>query len=238
VTGLPFVIEQCSQECGKECGVNLAKCPVYQKLPAPLQEICKEKLHLLQYLHAYPLDERGVPEYYEKVDRSMKGIKDPNLLYPVSDDVFIHILSNPEDVRDFYIPVEPSLADGYDEMLDELEQRLADYVEDLEGISDAAQRLAVIMQITDKLVIVQGGKGSAPAKSKDNGSGKGKGKMVLTPTQYSSLRYLLRRKLEGMGVLDPMICDSNIEDIYCSGLGNIFVEHKVFAGLRTSIGFE
>lgn len=253
MTGLPFVIEQCSQECGKECGVNLAKCPVYQKLPAPLQEICKEKLHLLQYLHAYPLDERGVPEYYEKVDRSMKGMKDPNLLYPVSNDVFIHILSNPEDVRDFYIPVEPSLADGYDEMLDELEKRLADYVEDLEGISDAAQRLAVIMQITDKLVIVQGGKGSAPAKSKDNGNGKGKGgkldsltdggksakgKMVLTPTQYNSLRYLLRRKLEGMGVLDPMICDSNIEDISCSGLGNIFVEHKVFAGLRASIGFE
>jgi flagellar protein FlaI len=41
-----------------------------------------------------------------------------------------------------------------------------------------------------------------------------------------------------MGVLDPMIMDPNIEDISCSGLGNIFVEHKIFGGLRTSIGFD
>jgi flagellar protein FlaI len=32
--------------------------------------------------------------------------------------------------------------------------------------------------------------------------------------------------------------DPNIEDISCSGLGNIFVEHKIFGGLRASIGFE
>ena len=35
-----------------------------------------------------------------------------------------------------------------------------------------------------------------------------------------------------------MILDPNIEDISCSGLGNIFVEHKIFGGLRASIGFE
>src|SRR4030042_918302 len=40
-----------------------------------------------------------------------------------------------------------------------------------------------------------------------------------------------------MGTLDPMILDPNIEDISCSGLGNIFVEHRIFGGLRTSIGF-
>src|SRR4030042_2629378 len=41
-----------------------------------------------------------------------------------------------------------------------------------------------------------------------------------------------------MGTLDPMILDPNIEDISCSGLGNIFVEHKIFGGLRASIGFD
>ena len=35
-----------------------------------------------------------------------------------------------------------------------------------------------------------------------------------------------------------MIIDPNIEDISCSGVGNIFVEHKIFGGLRSSIGFE
>src|SRR4030042_970814 len=41
-----------------------------------------------------------------------------------------------------------------------------------------------------------------------------------------------------MGAPDPMILDPNIEDISCSGVGNIFVEHKIFGGLRTSIGFN
>jgi flagellar protein FlaI len=41
-----------------------------------------------------------------------------------------------------------------------------------------------------------------------------------------------------MGALDPMILDPNIEDISCSGVGNIFVEHKIFGSLRSSIGFD
>ncbi len=104
---LPFELKQCPQDCGKECGVSLTDCPTYQKLPESLQEKCKENLHLLQYLHGFPMDEFGIPEYYEKLNRSLKGKKDPNLIYPVDSETFIHIMPNPADVRDHYIPVEP-----------------------------------------------------------------------------------------------------------------------------------
>ena len=231
---LPFELKPCPQECGKECGANLSGCPTYQKLPAPLQEVCQKHLHLLQYLHSLPMDECGIPAYYEKVNRSLKGTKDPNLIYQTSPDIFIHILADLGAVRDHYIPVEPSLTDGQNDILDKLEQGLADHVEELEGITDSAQRVEIVMGIVDKLVNVRGGNDSKPAKS----SGKTKAKFTVTPMQYTSLRYLLRRKLEGMGVLEPMICDPNIEDISCSGLGNIFVEHKIFAGLKACIGFS
>jgi len=247
VSNLPFEIKPCPQDCGKECGADLTRCPTYQKLPAPLQEKCKENLHLLQYLHAFPLDELGIPEYYEKVDRSLKGKKDPNLIYSVSADVFVHILTNPEDVRDYYIAVEPCLADGGENFLDELERGLTEYVDDLEGVSDSEKRLEIIMKIIDKLVVVRSGSSDKSARSSKSGGMFGamkgggtavKEKITVSPIQYRSLRYLMRRKLEGMGVLDPMICDTNIEDISCSGLGNIFVEHKLFDGLKTSISFE
>jgi len=244
---LPFEINPCPQECGKECGVSLDKCPTYPKLPAELQEICKENPHLLQYLHALPTDEIGMPEYYEKVTRSLKGKKDPNLIYPVGGGVFIHVMANPNDIRDHYIAVEPSLADAQDNALDEIERRLAGFVDELD-IADPAKRLEVILEIVDRLVDVRSSKNSRPAQNKTNGNGKkplflkGSGKsnekIALTPIQYTSLRYLLRRKLEGMGVLDPMILDANIEDISCAGLGNIFVEHKIFGGLRASAGFD
>jgi flagellar protein FlaI len=245
---LPFEIKPCPQDCGKECGVSFDKCPTYVKLSPELQEVCKENLHLLQYLHNLPEDGFGIPDYYEKITRSLKGTKDPNLVYQVGGGVFIHVLANPEDVRDYYIAIEPSLVDAQDNTLDEIELRLADFVEELEGIEDSAKRLEIIMGIVDRLVSVSGGSEDKPAPSKKNGNGKNplflknqgkaKEKINVTRFQYNSLRYLLRRKLEGMGILDPMILDPNIEDISCSGLGNIFVEHKILGGLRASIGFD
>jgi flagellar protein FlaI len=251
---LPFEIKACSQECGKTCGTNLEKCPIFPKLPADFQEVCKENLHLLQYLHMLPLDKISIPTYYEKITRKLKGTKDPNLIYRVSGGVFIHILANPEDIRDYYIAIEPSIIDAQDSTLDEIEAHLADYVEELEGVADSAKRLEIIMGIIEKIVTVDDHKSQQPRLDETIGEGSGekkekkplflkpkeggKGKIHITSFQYNSLRYLLRRKLEGMGVLDPMILDPNIEDISCSGLGNIFVEHKIFGGLRTSIGFD
>jgi flagellar protein FlaI len=271
---LPFELEQCSQECGKECGTATERCPVFSKLSEELQEVCKENPHLLQYIHCIPENGNGSPDYYEKVTRSLKGTKNPNLIYQVGDGVFIHIFANLNDVRDYYIAIEPSLVDAQNENLDEIELRLADYVEELEGIDDPKKRLEIIMNIVDRVVNignVKPPKKKAPPKDENNtekNDGENKKaiektksdikkdkkkkkaesgatrsrskskKITISRFQYNSLRYLLRRKLEGMGALDPMILDPNIEDISCSGLGNIFVEHKIFGSLRSSIGFD
>ena len=237
---LGFEVVACPQECGKECGMNLDKCPLYPKLSPELQEVCQEHLHLLQYLKCLPEDGFGIPDYYEKITRSLKGTKDPNLVYNVGNGVFVHVMANPNDIRDYYIAIEPSLVDAQDDNLDEIEMRLADYVEELEGIEDSAKRLEIIMDIVDRLVTVTGKKtaGGKGEKKLPFGKGNGKGKINLTRFQYNSLRYLLRRKLEGMGTLDPLILDPNIEDISCAGLGNIFVEHKILGSLATSICFE
>ena len=197
-----------------------------------------------------PEDKIGIPDYYEKVTRALKGTKDPNLIYNVGSGVFVHILANLDDIRDYYVAVEPSLIDAQDSTLDEIELKLADYVKELEGVDDSAKRLEIIMDIVDRIVYINGNKATEPPPDKNKrnkgekkapslkAKGGSKGKVHITNFQYISLRYLLRRKLEGMGILDPMILDPNIEDISCSGLGNIFVEHKVFGGLRASIGFE
>jgi len=236
---LPFELKTCNQECGKECGVSLANCPTYQQLPALWQEKCQNSLHLLRYLRTLSLHKLGLPQFCEKLERSMGAEKNPNLLYPLEENIFIHILANSEDVRNHYIPVEPSLAEGLDSLLDTVEARLADFVDELDGIPDAAKRVEVVLKIVDRLVTVRGGNGGKPAGGNGNGGKhKVKDKIVLTTAQYLSLRYLLQRKLEGLGVLEPMIRDPYIEDVSCSGLGNIFVEHKIFGGLKTAIGFD
>ena len=154
--GIPFEVIPCPQDCGKECGAALERCPIYPNLPEEYQEICKENLHLLQYLKCLPEDGFGIPAFYKKITRSLKGTKDPNLIYEVGGGVFVHVLANPEDIRDYYIAIEPSLVDAQDDTLDEIEIRLADYVEELEGVEDASKRLEIIMDIVDRIVTVTG----------------------------------------------------------------------------------
>jgi flagellar protein FlaI len=240
---LPFELKPCPGECGKECGTKLDRCPIFSKFPENLQAVCKETPHLLQYLRILIENNIGVPQYFEKVTRAQKGLKNPNLIYKVGNGVYVHVLANPEDIRDYYIAVEPSLIDAQDDTLDEIELRLAEYVEELEGIADSSKRFEIIMGIVDRVVAIGDHKPQKTTKKEDKKTdapraGGNKGKIAISNLQYNSLRYLLRRKLEGMGALDPMIMDPNIEDISCSGLGNIFVEHKIFGGLRASIGFE
>ncbi len=274
---LPFEIKPCPGECGKECGAAMEKCPIFPDLPPEFQQACKESPHLLQYLRMLPIEKIGIPVFFEKVTRAQKGNKNPNLIYKVGGGVFVHIMANHEDIRNNYIAVEPSLINAQDTTLDEIELRLADHVEELEGVADSSKRFEIIMSIVDRLVTVNGHKSAAPAEAKkkddttqekgekgqeknesdkdktkgdgDDGKkggkplflktgGNAKGKLHVTNFQYTSLRYLLRRKLEGMGVLDPMILDPNIEDISCAGVGNIFVEHKIFGSLRSSVGFD
>jgi flagellar protein FlaI len=272
---LPFELKPCPQTCGQPCGKNLENCQIYTKLEPEFKEVCKNNLHLLQYLYMLPQDKLEIPKYYDKISRKLKGTKNPNLIYNLSNGVFVHILANPEDIRDYYLAIEPSIVDAQESLLQEIELHLAEHVKELEDIHDSPKRLEIIMNIVDSIVYVNGhqtpaalestkkeeapveintekepekvpeetlvgataakntkAQKAAPSKKKSL-----KGKIHITQFQYNSLRYLLKRKLEGMGVMDPMILDPNIEDISCSGVGNIFVEHKIFGGLQTSIGF-
>jgi archaeal flagellar protein FlaI len=266
---LPFKLKECTHECGAECGVNITSCPVYGQISPELQEQCQTKLHLLQYLHALPIDEIGMPQYYAKLNRSLKNVKNRNLIYLVDDEILIHILANAEDIRDHYIPIEPCLFGDVDTMIEKIEHRLVNFVEELEVVDEGPARLKVILSILDRLVTVHGTKEKKPLSEKDqkqkaekasensksksakdgnksrslvamltHGKNSGGEKLVMDPVQYQSIRYAIKRKLLGMGILEPVIRDTNIEDISCSGVGNIFVEHKIFGGLRTGITFD
>ena len=40
-----------------------------------------------------------------------------------------------------------------------------------------------------------------------------------------------------MGILKPFLSDPYIEDITCDGVGPIFIEHKIFKGLKSVVEF-
>lgn len=254
---------------------------VYESLSSEMQEFVsrEENHHILDYICRLPAEEIGFPEFFPRISRSMRGIKHPNLIYPSGRGLAVHIYPDKEDIRNYYIPIEPCLFQNLDSMLEAVEKLLIDVIHDQDiTTNDPEEKKKLLIKALEKTCDVRENfkenagtsEGKLRRKKKDSdqiksrekdslegesksgkpgilGSLKGAGKIFetkklkkisVTPQEFEAIKYLMVRDKIGMGVLEPLLLDSNIEDISCSGLGRIFVEHKVFSSLKTTISFE
>lgn len=197
------------------------------KYPQALQEEAVKKPYLAVYLAALPIDEVGVPEYYPELDRKLSKLKRRNLIYPVKNGIFVHIFPDELSERDYYIIIEPTIGVNLNGVEKDIELKLLDLAEEI-GLAEEDERAAVFMDSLDKILTTR--PHSKNGKSKDK-------RIVVSPVQMEAIRYVTLRDKIGVGVLDPLLSDPNIEDISCSGIGAIFLEHKIFKSLKTSIVF-
>lgn len=225
---------------------NMSEGDFYQLLPEALQEACKQNKHLLDYLRLLPVSEIGVPEYYTKITRAQGDLPQKNLIYPVSDNVFVHIYSEPGGGRPVYIPIEPSLTQDMSQVLPEVESKLVDVAGGMSLAESEAERKEAILKLVDRVCVVHRNGSTSHSSNTKDGKGSGgngsnvasKTKVQVTPEQLEAIKYLMVRDKVGMGTIDVMIKDTYIEDISCSGLGTIFLEHKIFKGVKSAITFE
>ncbi len=227
---------------------NEAQCPIHNLLSPELRERADESPHLMNYLHHVPLAEHGVPDYIPEASRKLGDIKDPNLIYPVGNGLFVHIYPDHEDARNFYIAIEPG-SDRMGDLLEEVEIRLLDFVELLADAVTPESRTEVLLKAIDDCCSIsdrheqpaptvkdgEAGFLKLPFSGKSSGSS---GKIHVTQAEANSLKYRIIRDKIGMGVLEPLISDPWIEDISCSGVGSVYIEHKIFGGLKSNIEFH
>ena len=237
---LPFL----NQGEGESSQNNVSDEDLLKLLPEPMQEACKQGKHLLSYVRLIPIDKIGAPQYCLKLTRAQADLPQKNIIYPVSENLFVHVYSEPGGGRPYYIPIEPSLTMDLTKVLSEVESGLVDVAGSLKEAESDAERKEAILGMLDKVCIVQKNgtsQSSSSVKVAKGGEGNGKSnktKVQVTPEHFDALKYVVVRDKVGMGTIDAMIRDPNIEDISCSGLGPIFLEHKVFKGLRSAITFE
>ena len=96
---LPFPVETEAEDCS-------ASCTVRGLLPDELQEASETAPHLMHYLHQVPIKDLGVPDYYTELSRDLSDVEQKNLIYRVDDELYVHVVADPEDSRDFYIAIE------------------------------------------------------------------------------------------------------------------------------------
>ena len=201
--------------------------PLFQSLAPDMQEQAFLNLHLWNYLEGLDPEEVGIPEFVPRLSKNLKSDLSNNFLYPVGNKVFIHLYTAPGEARDRYIAVEPANSVMKSGLMAEVDERLIDYVGELQAAvgEEKEKREEVLTSILEKVCDTSGGKTKRST-------------VKVTPDELDQLRYLMLRDKEGMGAIQPLVSDPYIEDVSCSGVGPVFVEHKIFGGLTAGISFD
>ena len=266
---LPF--EPAQSDEGNDCFNNIEGCALYRMLPANAKEYVRQAPHLLEYIHLFPVDVYGIPLFFSELKRDLKGIKEPNLIYPADETTFVHIFQDVNDVRNYYIPIEPSFLHSVQEFLPAVEILLVDLLDALDQDPETdEERTEVLKGLFSKVAYVpKPGELTAPALPGATArAGLGSkikgflqkdltaktniktdavmshvprmpdGRIILTSQQYKALEYILVRDKIDVGMLKPFINDRYIEDITVDGVGPVFIEHKIFKGLKSVVGWQ
>ncbi|MCX6013835.1 MAG: type II/IV secretion system ATPase subunit, partial [Chloroflexi bacterium] len=220
--------------------VDIANDELYKSLPMSLQDVIKNNNHLLKYLHNIPIEEIGIPVYCPVLSRKMGDEKTPNFIYPTnSKEVFIHILFSKVDHRNSYIPIEPALTMNMDHFVRTLEVKLLGLGNKLATMSTNPDKKQQLLEYLEYVTVLKGNGGSTHLSTPNENTKIDKSlKLKLNKYELECLRYVFIRDKIGLGALEPLINDPYIEDISCSGLGQIFVEHKIFKSLKSAVTFN
>ncbi len=209
-------------------------------LPPDFQDAVQLNPHLLDYLGNLPLETVGMPSYSPVLTREMGEVRDPNMIYPVKDGIFVHITVDLSDSRNCYIPIEPSSNYDVSALLHRIEEACIDFGHKLPEFDDTGDKKTQLLNYIDLVTEPIEISTQIDFQSKQKLGQKKKKSLIriqATPRELEIVKYLFIRDKLGMGELEPLAFDHYIEDIGCAGLGPIFIEHKVFKSLKCSINF-
>jgi flagellar protein FlaI len=214
--------------------------PLDQVLTEALKKACEENPHLLEYVSRLRASGIGTPEYVAKLSKKMSDRKEPNLIYPVgTNGIFIHILYDAAGDMHNYIAVEPTTTVDLSDLMVKVEDACIAVSENIPGIDPYADRQEQLLKYIEQVTTPEEPAGPNQLKKFLRGKDdKTVAKVKVTPRELEGIKYLFIREKVRMGVLDPLIADPYIEDISCAGLGNLFIAHKIFGALKSTIAFS
>lgn len=190
----------------------------------------KKSPHLLNYLSSYIDRGNPIPLFTEKLESEHKKLKDPNLMYPIADSIYIHINPHSNSADGFieYTIIEPDEPDR--SLMENADKLFSLHAGTMNPPVELTERFNMIDQYLDKTIASS----NAPLDYSKLDVYKTKSLQVYQ-NDVSSLKYHFLRKRAGMGLLDPFLTDPHLEDISIVGAGNMYVIHKMFGALKSPV---
>ena len=179
--------------------------------------------HLYQYLMEYRNSTQMNPEFIPVPDNSLRELTALDIIYPVGDPIFIHVYT--ENGTKIYAPIEPILTMEETEFMEEVLNILLTHAADL----PPPETDEILEQNLDDLyrkVVTVGSANKAKRFS-----------ATVKAELYDKLLYNIKREVIGLGPIEPLIRDSHIEDISGIGATDVFIVHKIFGSVATTITF-
>ena len=140
--------------------------------------------------------------------------------YPVNEPyAYTRVMYEPATHEYCYHVIEPKLTEGEQKLLSELQDRLIETLDmDLKGVD----RQGALQYLTSRI--------NEFLRSHH---------VDLTPVSKEKIMYYTTRKFLGYEEIDPIMRDTNIEDISCDGPNiPVFIYHKKFGSVRSNVTFE
>jgi flagellar protein FlaI len=162
----------------------------------------------------------------------------PNVLYHLGGPVYVQIYGNVgEDTK--YYTIEPELDEEERLVFDDVKDKIleysvhqpapesdTDYEERIESLLDEVVNVSEPVPEEEQTSLQQ-------LKSRLN-----LGRISVSETTYEKMRYRLVRDIVGLGPLEPIMRDSENEDIHVIGPTQVDVDHGTFGLLETTVEWD
>ena len=188
-----------------------------------LEQAVSRNPHLYNHLVKYRNERQRTPNFVTVPDSSMKLLKEFDIIYPVGDPIFIHVYRI--DGEQFYETIEPEMSMEESDFLEKVLELILQRAAEFPAPKNESELEKSIDILFSKVVSVGG-------SNKITGS-----RATVTQEFFPRLLYHLKRDVVGLGPIEPLIRDPNIEDISGIGPSDVFIVHKIFDTLKTSIVF-
>lgn len=202
-----------------------------------LKEAMEKFPHVKKYVEKITQKD-GEPEFYVELDSGMKKtMRFPNLVYPVGDPLFIHMFRKKGGHMEYNV-IQPEMTPEEQALFDKILIKLIS-VAHTQPVPDKITQLdTVLLKLFDSVTTI--GSGDISKENKGVFSkilGGVDAKIQISKEQEEKFKYFLIRNRIGYGRLDPLFKDPYLEDIHCTGVGQMKAVHKIFDMVFMNIVF-
>ena len=205
-----------------------------QGTPKPgdqLKQMAMREPHLREHLMKFKQITGEFPLFVDEPDDYES--RRPNVLYPVGGPIYCHVHGDVGQKLKYYT-IEPTLSDSEAVILEKVKRKLLSMSGHRDSPEEESDYDDLIEELLEDATYISDGETNFYDRVKQFWN---LGRIEVNQQTYNAIRYRLNRDIVGFGPLEPVMRDSQNEDIHVIGPHECHVDHGTFGMMPTTVDF-